>query len=256
MPRLRVPLMVMTLFLCAVSATTAEVIVFNTDFESGIPSGKSGTGSLAGVQGYSGLGLGADVFAGNFLRTEAGNGVANGITLSLSGLPTHSSIDIDFLLAVIDSWDGVGDRHHGPDGFAVSVDGMTIFSTVFQNSGSGTQTYVPPAGVQLARHANLGFAVPGPSNFFRDSAYNMGLDPTFSSIAHTSSSLTVSWFRNSGLQINSPTFVDESYAIDNLRISLNGTSAAVPEPSSVASLTLLAVLAFAFRKRREVSKGS
>lgn len=218
-------------------------VVFHTDFESGTPVGITGTGVLTGTQGYSAFG-----FGNTFLRTEAGNGIGNGIELTFNNLPTHSSVSIDFLLAVIDSWDGVGNAVHGPDGLSVAVDGVVVFSEVFENSNSGVQTYAPPPGVTLARRESLGFAPTGV--FFADSAYDMSLDSTFDSIAHTSSSLTINWFRHSGLQINgsSSVPVDESWAIDDLTVTLGGTVAAVPEPTS--AILLLPTLACAMGRRR------
>ena len=236
----------------AMSAQAA--IVFTTDFESGIPTEFSGPGFLDGVQGYAGLGTGANVFGGVFLRNIAGNGVSNGATLTLSGLPAHTSVDIAFLLAVIDSWDGTGNPTHGPDGLTVSVDGSTVFSEIFENSFSGVQSYVPPAGVELARHAELGFRPTGA--YFYESAYDMGLDPTFSNIAHTSNTLTISWFRSSGLQINSPSFVDESWALENVSVALNGTAAShTPEPSTAAIWSILGLVGAGVQRRRRHRAG-
>ncbi|MEL6104465.1 MAG: PEP-CTERM sorting domain-containing protein [Planctomycetota bacterium] len=233
------------LFAFAVEAAFTGVcrggVVFQSDFESGIPTNMSGTGVLTGTQGYSAFG-----FGNTFLRTEAGNGIGNGIELTLDNLPSHTSVSIDFLLAVIDSWDGVGNTVHGPDGLSVAVDGVIVFSEVFENSNSGVQTYVSPPGVTLARRESLGFAPTG--IFFADSAYDMSLDATFSDIAHTSSSLTINWFRHSGLQINgsSSVPVDESWAIDNLSVTLGGV-AAVPEPTS--ALLLLPLTAASMLRR-------
>lgn len=220
----------------------ADLVLFDSNFESGLPSPVSGTGVLTGTQGYSVHG-----FGNTFLRTEEGNGIGNGIQVSFTDLPVHTSISIDFFLAVIDSWDGVGNLAHGPDGLSVAVDGAVIFEEVFENSNSGTQTYVPPPGVELARRESLGFAPTG--TFFADSAYDMSLDPAFQNIAHTSDTLTVSWFRHSGVEINGSGSVpiDESWAIDNLTISLNAT--AVPEPSSMVLLSTTAVVSL-WRRRR------
>ncbi|MEZ6138814.1 MAG: hypothetical protein R3C53_28340 [Pirellulaceae bacterium] len=229
------------LLICCLSRNAKAGIIFESDFESGLGTQFTGQGFIDGTQGYSAYG-----FGNNFLRNNSGNGTGNGISLTLSNLPTHDSVSVDFLLAVIDSWDGVGNQVHGPDGWSVAIDGTTIFSYVFENSNSGNQTYVPPAGVTLARRTDLGFA--GPGGFFRDSAYDMSLDTSFENIAHTSSTLTVTWFRHSGLQINSSTFVDESWAIDNLRVSLGGV-AAVPEPSSLLTVAGLFLLGLRGRQR-------
>src|SRR5207249_275852 len=89
-------------------------------------------------------------------------------TLRLTGLPPHTSIDLDFLLAVIDSWDG-SNATSGPDLFNVTVDEKSIFSETFTNVG-GSQSYVPPAGVRLSAGTDRGFAA------FPDSIYDLGRD--------------------------------------------------------------------------------
>ena len=201
------------------AAFAASVTAFDTDFNAGAPPEFSGVTTTESVQGYAGLGTGLDVFSGNFLRNTTGNNFGGGpppvkTTLTLTDLPVHTSINVKFLLAIIDSWDG-GGCFAGPDIFNVTVDGLPIFSQAFKNSGCGTQTYVPPPGVQLARRQQLGFTSGG---FFADSAYNMGLDPTFSDIPHTSSTLTVEWFASgTGWQGDG----DESWAIDNVEVVLN-----------------------------------
>ena len=211
------------------STARADLILLETDFESGVPPTISGSGTLTGTQGYSALG-----FGNSFLRSTAGLGTTNGITLTFTDLPSHTSVDLAFFLAIIDSWDGVGDNSNGPDRFAVAIDGTILFSHVFENSGSGTQDYVPPASATLARHVHLGFS--SANNFFRDSAYDLGQDVVFSEILHTSSNLTINWFRPDGKGTS-----DESWAIDNIAVSLGGVSA-VPEPSSFVLLWLAGVV--------------
>jgi hypothetical protein len=150
--------------------TSAQVIIFSTDFNTGAPTEFSGITTIESVQGYAGLGTGANVFDGDFLRNTSGNNFGGGpapskTTLMLTNLPTHTSISLSFLLAIIDSWDGNG-CFAGPDILNVRVDGNLIFSEAFENGGCGTQSYVPPAGVELARKGVLGFNT---SHWFRPS---------------------------------------------------------------------------------------
>lgn len=198
------------------AAFAASVTVFSTNFNSGAPPEFSGVTTTEGVQGYAGLGTGLNVFGGDFLRNTSAP--PSKTTLTLTGLAPHTSISLGFLLAIIDSWDGngCGIGFPGPDTFNVTVDGLLIFSAVFENSFCGSQTYVPPAGVELARRLQLGFTPDDP--FWRDSAYNMGLDPVFQNIPHTAGTLTIEWFAGgSGWQGGT----DESWAIDNVAVILN-----------------------------------
>ncbi len=200
--------------------TAAAATAFYSDFDTTLNSAIApGGASLTGVQGYAGLGPVGNQFSGNFLRSATGNTV----TLTLNALPEHSSLSLGFLFAAIDSLDGTGSFPAG-DFFTVSIDGTTIFRESFANAlPSQTQSYAPPAGVQLARRIDLGFAN---GSFYTDSAYNLSADPVFSNIAHTGSSVTISFrMESDGVQdLN-----DESWAMDNLRVDV----APVPLPAAV-----------------------
>ena len=149
--------------------------------------------------------------------------------LTLTDLPSHDSIDVNFLLAIIDTWDGTATScaiENGPDVFNVTVDGASIFSHTFDNTGlCGVQTYTPPSGVELARKINLGF-LSGTGCCGPDSAYDMGADSTFDSITHTSNTLTIEWFTDVRFTGDG----DESWAIDNVEVILNGVISEPPEP--------------------------
>ena len=196
-----------------------STIVFSTDFNNGVPSQFSGVTDLVNVQGYAGYGTGTDTFSGDFLQNSSIPPVPT--TLTLNDLPAHTSIDLHFLLAVIDSWDGNGPSTCcGPDILTIEIDGQPILSAIFDNAwGNGSQTYFPPQGVVLVRAMELGFRdIDGHD---QDSAYDIGKDPTFSNIPHTSGTLTVEWYASGE---NWQGDGDESFAIDNLVVILNTVS--------------------------------
>lgn len=192
----------------------AQAPYYQADFDQGAPPEFSGITTTEGVQGYAGYG-----FGGLFLRNGAVP--AQPTTLTLTGLPDHTSVDLAFVLAIIDSWDGNG-CFAGPDRLTIRVDGVAVFSNVFENSNCGTQTYVPPANVTLARRLSLGFAPTG--SYYADSAYNIGFDPTFQGIPHTGDTLTIEFLASGVVQ----GIGDESWAIDNVAIYLNGVTGSVP----------------------------
>ena len=226
----------------ATISPTTTVTAFSTDFNSGVPPQLSGTTTLSPVQGYAGLGTGTDVFSGNMLENRTGGNLNSpgsvpqiGTTLTLTNLPTHTSIDLNFLLAIINTWDGLAAMipNQAPDFFNVLVDGLPLFRESFDNAAQGlNQGYVAPPAVQLTPFSlvNLGFAGM-PANAV-DSAWNLGLDPVFQNIPHTASTLTVDFFADgSGFQGGS----NESWGIDNLRVELNG----VPAGSLISNDTLV-----------------
>jgi hypothetical protein len=210
------------LLLSAGAASAAPITVFSTDFNGALaPEIAPGTALLEGVQGYAGLGPVGNQFGGNFLRSATGNTV----TLNLTGLPTHDTITLNFLFAAIDSLDGTGVFPSG-DFFKIVFDGNTLFSESFANAlPSQIQSYVPPPGVQLARHVDLGFS--GPGSFYTDSAYDFGADPAFANFAHSASTATIEFFifgpGNQPLD-------DESWAMDNLNVSVTTIGREIPVP--------------------------
>ena len=235
------------------SAQATPLIVFTTDFNGALPAEITpGTATLTGVQGYAGLGPVGNQFGGNFLRSATGNVV----TLNLAGLPTHDTISLAFLFAAIDSLDGTGTFPSG-DYFRIVFDGVQLFSESFANATPAQiQSYVAPAGVELARRVDLGFTPGGPDSFYSDSAYNLGADPLFSNFAHTGSTAKIEFYIfGEGNQ----DLADESWAMDNLTVSVSttrGVPTGIPEPSTLAlfGAGLAGLGALRRRKKTQVSK--
>lgn len=224
----------------ALCTPAQAVTVFSTDFESALAASVSpGTATLSGVQGYAGLGPMGNQFDGSFLRSPTGNIV----TLSLSGLPTHNALSLGFLFAAIDSLDGNGSFPSG-DFFRIDIDGVNRFRESFTNAlDSQIQSYAAPAGGELARKQDLGFT--GPGGPYRDSAYDFNVDARFQNFAHTASSVTIE-FSIEGVGIQP--LDDESWAVDNLRVTAFLTTPPIPEPSTYA-LMLVGLCALGFARR-------
>lgn len=150
--------------------------------------------------------------------------------LTVSNLPAHSSLDLDFQLLVIDTWDGIGGfPNGGSDQLNVLVDGVPVFAKIFAWQ-SGVSNYSPPPGVYLGLGA---FGSGGQTN---DRAYNMALEPVFHGIPHTASSVTIQFFADGpGWQGGT----DESFGLDNLSIS----TFQAPTPVPVAPFWSLVALA-------------
>jgi len=194
-----------------------SIIFFETDFNNELPPQFSGIIRIVPVQGYAGYGMEPNVFSGYFLRNSS-IPPNKPTTLTLENLPAHTSIDLHFLLAIIDSWDGSGPSTCcGPDKLTITVDGKPILDAIFDNAwGNGSQEYLPPQSAVLVRDVELGFRdIDGHD---QDSAYDTSQDPRFSNIPHTANTLIVEWYASGE---NWQGGDDESWAIDNLVVILN-----------------------------------
>jgi hypothetical protein len=228
----------------AARANAASITLYADNFD-GLPTIAPGVGvsyngstsTVESVQNYTLAGLG---FSGNFLRNAGGGTTQTKSTLTLTNLASHTSVSVGLLLAIIDSWDSVGCC--SPDYLNIEVgDGVTqnlVFSETFDNyNGGAGQTFnTTPAGPRGA----YGF-----NNSFNDAAYDLTNFAPLQNIAHTSSTLVISWFASGpGWQGGN----DESWAMDNLTISMDAAPAPVPEPATL-SLVGLALAGMAGRRR-------
>lgn len=220
------------LCLLASAPAHAQIQVYFNNFDgtetlsSGAAGSFSGVTTTEGVQGFGGLGPAGNQFSGSFLRNQTTGNPAAPTVLTLTNLPGHTSIDVDFLLGVIDSWDG----QQAPDIFNVTVDGTPVFTPSFAVA-SGTSNYTPPAGGDIGG----GSQQRGFNGGFNDQAYNMYVEPSLNNISHSASTLTISWFASgAGWQGGA----DESWAIENVRVTLNGTAVAAPEPGTLGLAAL------------------
>jgi hypothetical protein len=227
----RAPRLASTLaIVLALAITTAQAFaatatnVFSSDFESGLPAEFSAPGSvIEGVQGYAGLGPAGNTFGGNFLRYTSVP--LFDTKLTLANLPSHTAINLSFLLAVIDSWDGT-------ELMQVAVDGTTLWSHWFQLATGDASSYVAPPGALLSSGVNLGFTAG--SFYEHDRAYDLSVDPVFMLIPHTASSVEIVWRLSA---VSGPAAAqwqggsDESWAIENVRVETVGEPVAAPPPS-------------------------
>ncbi len=221
----------MCIFVLA-TTTRADTVVFSTDFESGLPSQMTAAGcTIVPVQGFSGLGAPGNQFGGSFLRYHVTNIVDT--KLELTNLPSHDHLDVSFLLALIDSWDGT-------ELFKVSIDGVEVFSQWFELAQSNTSSYVAPPGGLLSSGIERGFSLG--SYYANDRAYDMSVEPAFS-VPHTASSVTIVWWLGAttgGAAQNWQGETDESWAIDNLAVTVSTAVTAIGDtPAFPKSLTLL-----------------
>lgn len=212
-----------------VGAANAGVVFFD-DFESSTE--VVGAGAIESVEGYEGV----NGMSGGFYRNESTGGTSD---LMLVGLGAHTSLTLEFDLALIDSWDGgldatcCGGDIVGPDFFNVTVDGVGVLKTSNRD---------PLSALLTDREVgNFGFN----PEFENDEAFRVSV-----TLAHMTGTAEISFFADgAGYQGGS----DESWAIDNLRVSTagrpGGGPAVVPLPAG-ASLLLGGLMLLGLGARR------
>jgi len=231
----------LALIVFGAGGVSQAVPYYSADFDLGIPAEFSGPGFAASVEGYAGMGIGGNTFSGLYLRNAS---FGSPTVLTLTGLPSHTSVDLGFIFASIDSWDGSPPLGCcNPDNFNVAIgDGSstaTIFSETFTVFGEHIWSYSGTASL-------LGNTIMGPEgpnlavSEWPDGAYDMSLDPDFSGIPHTSSTLEILWWADgAGWQAGD----DESFAIENVTIHLNGVEPpVVPEAGTTAAGAVMALV--------------
>lgn len=201
------------------SAATAATVVATRNFDSPdfTLAGVTATGTAGG-----GVSVGTQSIA-NFGASMFRNNTTGLWSITLANLPAHTSVSIDIDLAFLDSWDSLNGTVT-PDLLTWSIDGATT-KVLTANNASGTVNDF--AG---------GTVVQGPANVWgiqwNDRIVDMSTS-TLATFAHTNSTLTFG-LRAGGAGWQGGT--DESWAFDNLVISIEPVISAIPEPATWAML--------------------
>jgi hypothetical protein len=240
------PLFLLTALSLLASASNAQQ-VYSNDFSGAI-------GSEWSINTTDITPVGGRRFLGQFSNQT--------VNLSLSGLPSHNIVTLNFDLFVIRSWDGNQVLSSqpgvvGPDLFTVSIDGSPLLTTSFSNiygpDGTPAHATYPqaypgtyPSGNFLPRTGatevnTLGYQWNDPGVYVgpMDSVYHLTL-----AVPHSAGTLTFG-FNGAPNQI----ITDESWGIDNVQVSVG----AAPEPATLAFAlfgSLPAVLGTMRRRQR------
>jgi hypothetical protein len=217
--------------LVATATTASAQVVYSNDFSSASTANLTATGGGVATR-LPFADCTSATYCTPFLARANGDPFdTQPVTLSLSGLPGHTSATVAFTLFILKSWDGnrLTNPGGGPDAFTVTADGATLLNTSFSYGPPVSQCYPAncpadnPARSGAVENNTLsaGFLVPFG---YGDQTYEIAL--TF---AHSAPTLRVAFAESS----NSQGWPDEGWAIDNLRVTL-GPTATVPEPSALA----------------------
>lgn len=213
---------------------------FQWDIGSNVPGWSAGTIQSAPNPDYGGWRR----FLGEFSNA--------GTTLSLSGLPSHHAVTLSFDLYLLRSWDGEA-SDYGPDRFGVRADSSLLFHESFSNGHGAGQSYCPgnssPCSPMTGADEkySLGYKfgywdedANKSAEEVMDAVYRLTFD-----FSHSADSLILTFF-GEGLQGMTPDYLDESWGLDNVRVTLH----TIPEPSVLALLSIALTFLWAARHGR------
>jgi hypothetical protein len=203
-----------TTFTLSTGAFALPMTVYSNGFDSGPDSA------------WTNASLASNSTLGEYLGNYS---LANGATLSLSGLPAHAQLALEFDLYLFNTWDG-NDTYYGPDYFSLSGD--VNGSWTFTNHQEEGQSY---PGVPDETYGSPGA--------YQTHVYR-GLDPTgFGDeflVSHATGTFSVTF-------AGPTTQNDEWWGIDNVRVTIDldnaGSFPASPTPEPATMLLLSSGLA-------------
>lgn len=210
------------------AGATASQAFYGNDFETGIAGPEWSLNGVINSVGVSTTVTGNRRFAGHF-----SNDVVN---LSLEGLTVGQTYLVGFDLFIINSWDG-NDGVYGMDRFEFGIGNDVFLNTSFSNTEEENHRQNFPdnlitgndyaAGTGADEKDTLGFT------YYGDSVYKFG-GPNHAPFAFVAVSpfATLSWQARNLQGVG-----DESWGLDNVVVK------AVPEPSTIAIVGLLALVA-------------
>lgn len=153
-------------------------------------------------------------------------------TLSLSGLPSHSSVTVSFELYIMRWWDGNGENGFGPDEWQLTADGGVIFRSnfAFQSLDPTPLTQAYPDEV-----APIGVGATNPPRSGNTATDHLGPRSTTYTITrtfpHTGGNIDLG-FAKLPAGVPEPA-ANEGWGIDNVEVSVSGvgpTAGATPVP--------------------------
>lgn len=229
----------LALGLAAGAAHAAKVTIIAADFDNaavlapGVVDHSTGAGFAQSALGGPYIGSGGKSWSGLHLTMFD----TNMLTVSLSGLPIHTSLTVDFLLGFLNSWDST-DGSPAPDLLNISIEGGPLIQLTTATAGGSVLQY--QGGTLLVDNGQI-----DQDTFFSDDLVDMST-AGFLTFAHTGSTFTMTiQAGGSGWQGGT----DEYWGLDAISITAQvPDSGTVPEPG-VPALLAGALLAAAWARR-------
>lgn len=198
---------------------------------------------VSGTFGWYHTGTALGTYNGSNGKTWSGNIATREDTdpvyLSLSNLPAHTAVSVDFLLGFLNSWDSTN-GNPSPDYLNISIDGVLVKSLTTAIASGSINDY--GGGTLLVDNGQI-----DSSQFYSDDLVDMAT-AGFLTFAHTASTLQIMWQASgNGYQI----YPDEFWGIDSIVVRLTTPDGELPEPGSLALAGLGLAGLMALRRRKQ-----
>ena len=224
--------------LALLSGTAHATLVYSNNFDNAafIATGVSANGLTAGALGsatggpYNGAN--GKSWNGNYF-----NGLGTASTLTLNGLPQHSTTSIDMLLGFLNSWDSLNGVP-SPDKLDIYADGNLLLSmTTVTASGNVVDL---GGGALIVDNGQIDGSV-----FFSDDLVDMATAPSLT-FAHSASTLSLTILPSGAGWQGWP---DEGWGVDSLSIEISGNNG-IPTPATLMLLSL-GIAGLALKRRKQ-----
>ncbi|MHA6723417.1 PEPxxWA-CTERM sorting domain-containing protein [Sphingomonas sp. RS2018] len=199
-------------------------------------------GVTAGITANGATLANDNVTAGGLSQNYLRNDTAGLTTLTFNGLSGYTNINAGFALALIDSWDS-DNGSPAPDYLDIFVNGAQVLQlTAANTSGNATRL---GGGTQTAFGSYLY------NGAFNDRIVDMSTATALQNLSAINGTLTLG-IRASGAGFQYGN--DESWGIDNIRLSGTAVNSAVPEPATWAMMMLgFGGMGYAVRRKPRVA---
>jgi len=199
----------------ASSSDAAPLVVYSNDFDGSVT---CAAGSCSGAGGFPS----ASPFGGSGIAFIGSD--PSGLSLTLTGLPAHSSVSADFLANLEATWDGL---NCCPDVIHITLGGTPVYRGVI----GGTHFSIDFGGTDYDLDVPGSQDIP-PAVDLGDRRLDFGAEPKLDAMPHSAASLVfrVVCADTAGTPAGGGCQSDDTFLMDNLTVTIDTVTTPPPPP--------------------------